>query len=122
MSKILVVEDEIGIGMAMRLLLETEGLSAVLAENGLAAIEHLKSSPPPALIVLDLRMPVMNGWELLGQLRAHADWSRIPVLITSAEATDGHQALPMLPKPFNADQLLSMVRQHMTCTGCSALN
>lgn len=83
----LIVEDDADARRYMRRLLLAEGLSVEEAGDGRAALRALDSmSEPPALVLLDLMMPVMDGFEFLEALRAHEDWRTIPVIVvTSAD-------------------------------------
>ncbi len=102
---VLVVDDEAPVLEVLRRFLTKAGYDIRVASNGAAALELVHSGPPPDLIVLDLMMPVMSGFEVLSALRANKDWANIPVIVLTA--TMGYQADhldvdAMLPKPFNA--------------------
>ena len=113
---ILVVEDEHDALDSIVELLETEGYRAVGAHNGQEALDVLRAGVQPRLILLDLKMPVMDGWDFCGILAADRNFSEIPVAIVTASAS-----LPSLParrhdagffvKPINFDRLLRTVRQ-----------
>jgi CheY-like chemotaxis protein len=115
-SGILVVEDESDALDSIVELLETEGYRAVGAHNGQEALDALRAGLRPALILLDLKMPVMDGWDFCNVLSADRDLSEIPIAIVTASAS-----LPSLParrkdagffvKPINFDRLLRTVRQ-----------
>ena len=113
---ILVVDDNPDEREALAELLRITGFAACTATDGADALRKLDSmSPPPALIVLDLDMPVMNGWQLLDELRAHASRRQIPVIVTSGskprrELLGGR---PFFPKPLVVDALLSAIRAHL---------
>jgi CheY-like chemotaxis protein len=109
---VLVVDDDEAIREATRLLLEEEGYVVEEARDGAEAMERLAAEPVPALILLDLMMPVMNGSAMLEALEAHADLSQIPVVImTAAEARPETSSLryPLLRKPFGIDALMHVV-------------
>ncbi|MDZ4405028.1 response regulator transcription factor, partial [Prosthecobacter sp.] len=116
MSKILIVEDESDIAELIALHLEREGHEAVCIANGLqalpAALEH-----SPALIVLDLMLPGLDGVQIFKRLRADTRTATIPVIILTAKAqvTDKIAGLELgaddyLTKPFGAQELLARVR------------
>ena len=105
-SVVLVVEDEAESRDTLRELLELEGYKVETASDGKAALEVLESIHP-CVVLLDLFMPVMDGWQVIDRLRTDGRLGRMNVLvITSA----GHRAppdLPVLQKPINIDRLIS---------------
>jgi signal transduction histidine kinase/CheY-like chemotaxis protein len=80
----LVVEDDPDMRSLLRQMLEAENWKATTAENGQEALEQIKQARP-ALIILDLMMPVMDGFQLLAELQMHPEWRRIPVVVVSAK-------------------------------------
>lgn len=111
---VLVVEDDRDIREALCLLLEEEGYTVYSAENGEVAAGLLSERPPPSLVLTDLMMPVMSGWELLERLKSSDELARIPVVVISAalpaEAPSGVRE--MLRKPVSARAVLQAVDQH----------
>jgi CheY-like chemotaxis protein len=110
---ILVVDDDPDLRETLQMLLEASGFAVATAANGQAALDHLRSGARPSLILLDLMMPEMNGWEFLEHSRADASLAGIPIVIMTAHkaATD----LPLddvLYKPFNAAKLLAVAGRH----------
>jgi CheY-like chemotaxis protein len=107
--KVLVIEDNEDARDLVRFLLEAEGYDVECAENGRAGLDAIRRAPP-ALILLDLMMPVMSGWELLDHLRADPALDLIPVGVMSAAHDLGDaRALPYVAKPIHPDALLEMV-------------
>lgn len=105
----LVVDDDLANREATSELLENFGYHVLTAENGQRALEVLKEQPArPKLIMLDLMMPVMNGWQFLLERRKDEALSEIPVIVVSA-ALDASAELPnvagYLKKPVSAEQL-----------------
>jgi DNA-binding response OmpR family regulator len=110
---ILIADDEASIRDLVRLYLEKEGFRVQTAENGTQAVA-LARSGTPALLVLDLMMPEMDGWEVCRRLRAE---SNLPILMLTARDQDIDKivALEMgaddyLTKPFNPRELVARVR------------
>jgi two-component system, chemotaxis family, chemotaxis protein CheY len=112
---VLVVEDEDEIRGLIGEILAFEGYQVELAANGQQALIKLKTARPDA-IVLDLMMPVMDGWEFLKRCRSDPSYSSRPVLLMSASpalsktAHDFHVE-GFLAKPFELNVLLETVRR-----------
>lgn len=117
--RVLVVEDDPELRNAICEVLEGHGLQTVESANGQEAFEYLCRTPAedaPSLIVLDLAMPTMNGWELRERLREKPELDRIPVLVLSGLVEDGVERPPgrteyHLGKPFNTEMLLACVHR-----------
>src|SRR5262245_44494680 len=109
MAQILVVEDNDDVREMMAIALELGGGHVVrTAADGAQALPLLKSGFRPAVILADLMMPVMNGWELRDRLATDADLSRIPVVVVSA-LTGAAETVPdteCLSKPVDIERLL----------------
>jgi two-component system, chemotaxis family, chemotaxis protein CheY len=113
---ILVVDDDPDILEALSEILEAEGFEIRRARNGKEALERLEPAPPQ-LILLDLMMPVMDGWEFAQRMRQKpVAISSIPLIVLSADRNVGSKALEIgavghLAKPFELNDLLEMVRR-----------
>ena len=110
--RILVVEDEERILNFLRSKLKASGYEVLTASNGLGGLEQAQIQEPD-LIVLDLLMPKMNGFEMLKELRG---FSAMPVIILTAKSADADRikglqlgADDYLPKPFNPDELVARI-------------
>ena len=108
-SPVLVVDDDPDIRDTLREVIEAEGLAVVCASDGLGALEALRRGLRPSLVVLDLMMPVMSGWELLEHLQESDRTARIPVVVVSAMAAPG--VSEHLAKPIALDVLLATVQR-----------
>ncbi|MGE6759521.1 response regulator [Corallococcus sp. AB049A] len=114
---VLVVDDDPDILEALSEILEAEGFEIRRARNGKEALERLEPDPPH-LILLDLMMPVMDGWEFAQRMRQKPDFAAIPIIVLSADRNVGSKAKDIgamghLAKPFELNDLLSMVRQSL---------
>ena len=114
---VLVVEDDSDLRDAILDVLESAGFDAVMAGNGQEAFEALRDRREPALILLDLEMPVMDGFELRRRLLESPGLSAIPVVLLSGDSKDQKQAGNLgfarsLKKPFGEEDLLRIVSQY----------
>jgi CheY-like chemotaxis protein len=112
---ILVVEDEDDSRQVLIQILELEGFKVVGACNGAEAIDYLRTSDPPCLIILDLLMPVMNGRQFRAAVLRVEDFARIPVVVVSAldsSAVADLGAVRAFRKPLDIDALVKVVREH----------
>jgi two-component system, chemotaxis family, chemotaxis protein CheY len=115
-GEVLLVDDDRDIRETVAELLREEGYSVHIVSSGAAAVEHLKQHAPPRLILLDLMMPEMNGWEFLAVQKSQVEWAEIPVLLFSAHASVARVPLPrsvvgVIPKPVELDALLENVER-----------
>jgi CheY-like chemotaxis protein len=113
-KSILIIEDDRDIRDTLRLILELEGYSPLVAKNGREGFEALQGCARPCLILLDLMMPVMNGWEFLDAHRRDVTIATIPVVVVSAigEAAARLGAQATIKKPVELDSLLKIVRKY----------
>jgi CheY-like chemotaxis protein len=112
-ARVLVIEDNADLRESIIEILGLNGFLASGAENGKAALDRLEQSQtPPALILSDLTMPVMDGMTFLRQFKQIPRFKKIPVLLMSAqEMPPASKVLVALPKPFTPTSLLSLVEQ-----------
>src|SRR5688572_25956418 len=107
--RILVVEDDPAVLQALSIVLEQEGYDVETAANGREALESVRNGRPD-LILLDLWMPVMNGWEFLERLRHDGSAEQeLPVIAVTADAKAAARGLPVqavVTKPMDVDALL----------------
>lgn len=93
---VLIVEDDEVIRDVLQQLLQYQGYTTLTANHGKDALQKLGEITCPALLLMDLMMPVMNGWELLKLLRQDTRWEKLPVIILSA----GGEANQLLDDPY----------------------
>lgn len=113
--KILIIEDDHDIRETYRQLLELEGYEVVTASNGKEGLELLKRMGRPSLILLDLMMPVMNGWEFLAAQKGDQALANIPVVVVTAAGKDKEksvEAAGYIKKPVELQSLLDTVKQY----------
>lgn len=113
--QVLVVDDDIDVRDAMEDLLIDKGFSVLTASNGAEALKLLRSlTTPPLIILLDVMMPVMDGYGFLEQRRADPSLAPIPVAVVSAGHGVDHERLgdsvQVLPKPINVPKLMATIQ------------
>jgi len=114
-TRVLVVDDEPQVVWMLRFSLEAEGYQTFSARDGRAALEEIRQHRP-SLVLLDIMMPVMDGWSVMEELRLLPEGERPRVIVVSARASmrDREKAAELgadafIPKPFNVDDLLAVV-------------
>jgi two-component system response regulator CpxR len=110
---VLVVEDDDVIRSQLELLLEVEGYSVASAANGEAALAYLEQARV-GVVLLDLMMPVMSGWELAAAMRRKPHLASVPVMTITA-VSNAHRAPPgpVFLKPLNVDSLLRGISRYL---------
>jgi CheY-like chemotaxis protein len=107
-AKVMVVDDDAGVRELLAEALELSGLEVRCAANGRDALVRLRCGGfRPDAIVLDLDMPVMNGWQFRREQLLDARLAGIPVLVASASDLAGLRADGHLRKPYGVDELLA---------------
>lgn len=117
MAKILIIEDDQTIQQILREILEQKGYGVAIANNGAEALEILQRGNSLCVILLDLMMPVMNGWEFRNAQLQDPYLAKVPTIICSGvdnvereAATLGAEAF--VQKPFKLAQLLQLLEQY----------
>lgn len=119
---IVIIEDDADLRETLKELLEIEGFSVLAAENGREGLKLIERNGKPCLILLDLMMPVMNGWEFLDAMQREQQAilaeTKVALLTAASEMTD----LPLqfgyslLKKPVDVASLYALA--HAACDGC----
>lgn len=121
-QQILIIEDEPDLRQTFKDLLELEGFEAATAGNGREALEFLQKQNKPCLILLDLMMPVMNGWEFLETVKTRHQqvFDSVPIVIISAAADVADAQLQygcsVMQKPVDIQRLFKLA--HGLCDPC----
>ena len=113
-ATVLIVEDDLDTREMLGRFLELEGYNVETAENGKRALERLGSGVGACVILLDLMMPVMDGWQFRQEQIRDASLADIPVIVVSAagrERLEKIHANAYLSKPVDLDELLGCVTQ-----------
>jgi CheY-like chemotaxis protein/signal transduction histidine kinase len=116
-KKVLVVDDDVRNIFALSSVLERRGMSVLTAGTGREAITLLESTPDVAIVLMDIMMPEMDGYETMQVIRQNGSFARLPIIALTAKAMKGDRekcleagASEYLAKPVNTDQLLSALR------------
>jgi CheY-like chemotaxis protein len=116
-QKVLVVDDDVRNIFALNSLLERHGMNVLTATNGQDAIKLLDSNPDLALVLTDVMMPEMDGYETMRRIREIPAFRMLPIIALTAKAMKGDRekclqagASDYVAKPVNTEQLLSLVR------------
>ena len=118
---VLVVEDDDHIAQVLRFMLERQSYRVVHLADGRAASEHIHNAMErPDLVLLDVMLPYIDGFEIVGQIRARAEWKDTPVIMLTAKNTerDTVRALDagtndFVIKPFQPQELVARVRRFL---------
>jgi two-component system chemotaxis response regulator CheY len=118
-TDVLVVDDDTDIRESISHLLEFEGYKIAMASNGVEGFAQLKEKRP-SLILLDLMMPVMDGWQFKTQLDSNPEFNGIPIVVVSAdgnirEKSESIGVSEFLTKPIEIEHLLKIVEKY--CAG-----
>lgn len=116
-KRILIVEDDLDNTILVRMLLERENFEVITAENGKKGFEITKAETPN-LIVLDLDMPVVDGWKMLEQLQSDPTTKPIPVVVVTAHLLPDERnkafeagSVGYILKPFQANELMAEIKR-----------
>jgi CheY-like chemotaxis protein len=113
---VLIVDDDAAIRETLELALQLDHHPTALVSDGKAALDWLGEHRPPCLILLDLMMPGMDGWQVLDQIRNDARLYRTPVVVITAFNRDLGSAAecPVLRKPIELGDLLDVANSYCT--------
>jgi HAMP domain-containing protein/CheY-like chemotaxis protein/signal transduction histidine kinase len=116
-KRVLVVDDDVRNIFALSSVLERRGMTVLTAGTGREAISKLESTPDVAIVLMDIMMPEMDGYETMQVIRQNASFRRLPIIALTAKAMKGDRekcleagASEYLAKPVNTEQLLSALR------------
>jgi HAMP domain-containing protein/CheY-like chemotaxis protein len=116
-KKVLVVDDDVRNIFALSSLLERHGMGVISATTGQEAISQIETQPDLGIVLMDIMMPEMDGFETMQRIRGDARFQRLPIIALTAKAMKGDRekcleagASDYIAKPVNTNQLLSLVR------------
>jgi CheY-like chemotaxis protein/HAMP domain-containing protein len=115
--KILIVDDDVRNVFALTSVLESHGMEVLYAENGMDGVELLRNHPEVDLVLMDIMMPGMDGYEAMRVIRSDDSFKQLPIISLTAKAMKGDReksiasgASDYITKPVDTDQLLSLMR------------
>jgi CheY-like chemotaxis protein len=120
--RVLIIDDDEKLRTLIARVVGVAGWAPLTAANGAIACEVLTAQPYPDVILLDLLMPIVNGWQFRARQLANPNWAHIPVVVLSGAQAVARamRADAVVPKPFTFDQLLTALRLVVTRGDCSS--
>jgi CheY-like chemotaxis protein len=125
--KALMVEDDMNSRFALSVLLERAGLDVVTVTNGAAALQTLKHTRDIDIVLMDIRMPIMDGYKTMTAIRDIPTCKDLPIIAVTAKAAEGERnrclaagASDYIPKPVNAAQLMGAIGHWLPAGGGQA--
>jgi CheY-like chemotaxis protein len=119
--KVLLADDDMRTVFALSATLRAKGIDVVIAENGKVAVEVLDAQPDVAVVLMDIMMPEMDGYEAMRRIRADGRFVALPIVALTAKAMKGDEercveagATYYLPKPVDAGRLMSLLHTCLT--------
>ncbi len=116
-KKVLLVDDDVRNLFAMTGLLEDHGMTVLTAENGRQALEQLEQASDIDIVLMDIMMPEMDGYETMGRIRGNSRFRNVPIIALTAKAMKGDRekciaagASDYASKPIDSEQLLSQLK------------
>lgn len=117
---VLIIEDDDHILYILKVLLEREDINVVTAIDGQKAHDLIDSLSPPDLVLLDMMLPYIDGYELLQKIRNLPEWKEVPVIVLSAKSQEkdivkmlDEGANDYIVKPFQPMELLSRLKRYL---------
>jgi DNA-binding response OmpR family regulator len=113
-----VVEDDQIIATVVEHLLSRRGFTVEIARDGRQALALMEAMPTPALVVLDVMLPYVDGFDLIKRIRAHATWNGVPVVMLTSKSQEQHivraldnGANDYVVKPFRPGELMARIQR-----------
>ena len=118
---VMIVDDSVSVRRVTQKILSNAGMETILCRDGVDALETLQRlTSPPDLVLLDVEMPRMDGYELLSSLRSQPDYESLPIVMVTSRSGDKHRtkaeqlgSTDYLVKPYDEDQLIATIQQHV---------
>lgn len=122
LPSVLIVDDSLSVRRSLGQLVTDAGLTAILARDGIEAVERVRERRP-SLVLVDMEMPRMNGLEFTSFIRKNESTETVPVIMITSRTTERHHDLAraagvsrILSKPYSEEQLLQLIEQNLTAS------
>ena len=120
-KRIVVVDDDVDNSYSLKIVFEDKkpDFEVICLDSGEKCFQYLKQNDPPELIILDIMMPLMNGWEVFERLKRNNKWSQIPIIFLTARCDEiaksagGFLGEDYVEKPYEIDDLIGRVEKTM---------
>jgi CheY-like chemotaxis protein len=116
-KKVLLVDDDVRNTFALMTFLEEKGMEIIVGYTGKEALELLEQNPDTSIVLMDIMMPEMDGYEAMKKIKAQPRFRKLPIIALTAKAMKGDKvkcieagANDYLTKPVDTDRLLSLLR------------
>lgn len=117
---VFIIEDDDNILQVLKFMLQRQGYQVTHASDGRAARAYIEASEPPALVLLDVMLPYVDGFEIVNVIRTHAAWAAVPIVMLTAKAMEQDivraldaGANDYVLKPFQPNELLARLRRFL---------
>jgi two-component system, response regulator, stage 0 sporulation protein F len=110
-TQVLIVDDDDDVRVMLEIVLEQAGFVVSSACNGQEALERLNGTQPAPVVLLDLRMPVMNGWEMIETLRANGQLRDVPIIVCTSSPAESPAGFEVIAKPVRLEALTRAIKR-----------
>ena len=108
-ARVLIVDDDDDVRETLQMILTEEGLEVMMAANGREALQVIRTPQRPEVVLLDLLMPEMDGWQTIDALRAEGLLDKVRIVICTSAPKDAPEGFPVVAKPIDLTELLAQV-------------
>ena len=109
-TRVLIVDDDDDVRGMLEIVLEAAGFVVSSASNGQEALERLDGTQPAPVVLLDLRMPVMNGWEMIEALRETGRLPAVPIIVCTSSPAESPPGFAVVAKPVSLEALTRAIK------------
>jgi CheY-like chemotaxis protein len=110
-TPVMIVDDDDDVRAMLEIVLVDQGFDVTSASNGKQALEQLRNTPVAPVVLLDLRMPVMTGWEMIEALRDENRLDAVPIIICTSSPNEAPSGFAVVAKPVSLQRLVGAIRE-----------